>query len=356
MRRKRSKATKVSLAEIAKGAGISKAAVGYALQNKPGVSKTTRERVFQIAKKLGYSPDARIATVMTAVRASEKKQLLPIAWLNTHSEQNAWEKYKFLSPYLEGAKIRAVQLGYKLEEFWLYQPGMTMRRMSQILYQRGIDGVIVTQYWKHFNLNWNYLTGVAIETTLISPGLHTVVSDTFCNFLLAIKMLKRFGYRRIGVCLDSSVNRRTYHAMGAMVPFLDTAPPKLEHIPPLFYSGEGSGAWKTTQKQLKPWLHDYRPEVVVGHSSFLVEYIEKAGFSVPKDIGVIHLATDDDVSDWAGICANKREIGAAAVEKTVSQIQQRQVGLPKTPFNILVRGSWSPGRTLLIPKPKVMLK
>jgi hypothetical protein len=46
--------------------------------------------------------------------------------------------------YLQGARERCRQLGYRLEEIWANEPDMTMRRLSQILYQRSIEGVVVT--------------------------------------------------------------------------------------------------------------------------------------------------------------------------------------------------------------------
>ena len=115
-----------------------------ALRNSPGVSSQTRKRILKISQKLGYVPDARIHSWMAQVREAKEKDLLPITWLNTIPTTPSWNQHKFLSPYLEGAKERAKQLGYKIEEFWTHQPGMKMSTISRILYQRGIEGVILT--------------------------------------------------------------------------------------------------------------------------------------------------------------------------------------------------------------------
>ena len=42
--------------DIAKAAGVSKGAVSYALNGRPGVSETTRERILSIASDLGWAP------------------------------------------------------------------------------------------------------------------------------------------------------------------------------------------------------------------------------------------------------------------------------------------------------------
>jgi DNA-binding LacI/PurR family transcriptional regulator len=48
----------VTIADIAREAGLSTGAVSYALNNKPGVSADTRARVTEIAKRLGWSMSA----------------------------------------------------------------------------------------------------------------------------------------------------------------------------------------------------------------------------------------------------------------------------------------------------------
>jgi len=99
-------------------------------------------------------------------------------------------------------------------------------------------------------------------------------------------------------------------------------------------------------------MRKQKPDVIVGQNNRLLEWVKAAGFRVPEEMGVVHIATDDDVSDWAGIVSRRREIGATAVERVISLLQNRQFGVPKTAVNMAIRGSWSPGSTLLIPKPK----
>ncbi len=48
---------RVTINDIAKEAGLSKGAVSYALNGKPGVSEQTRERVAAIALQLGWTPN-----------------------------------------------------------------------------------------------------------------------------------------------------------------------------------------------------------------------------------------------------------------------------------------------------------
>lgn len=345
------KSLRVSVKDVAVAAGVSRAAASLALLNRPGVSKATRERILRIAKNLGYAPDARIASWMAGVRDAKSKDLLPIAWLNTCDEKDAWHEYKFYSPYLEGARERALQFGYRLEELWLHQPLTTMAHIDRILYKRGIEGVIVTPPARHVRLNWDRLAGISIGGgDLLAPRLHRVMADGFNNLLLALKMVNRHGYQRIGICLQEYIPGKV-DAWHAVAHLFDSRTPKLRKVPPLFYT-EKHGDDSMVKRQIAAWVSQRRPDVIICHNNQILAWVQEAGYRVPEEIGVVHLATDDDVSDWAGVTSKRREIGAMAVDLVVSLVNSRQFGTPGVACDTLIRGSWHPGRTLLIPKPK----
>ncbi len=327
-------------------------AVSLALRNRSRVSKATRERVQRIAKRLGYAPDARMAVMMATVRGAKSKDLLPIAWLNTTSENDAWRIYKFHTPYLKGAQERALELGYRIDEIWTRERGMTMQRISQILYQRGIEGVIVTHTAKHLRLKWDHLACVSLGGTLLAPSLHQVIGDMNFNLMLALKVLRRHGYRRIGICLPEQVIWFAHREIRSTAHHFVATAAKSDRVPPLFYKGEKDADLFDSKKQVQAWVFRHKPDVVVGTSSRLMNWVKATGASVPEDVGIVHLAVDDDLPDWAGIHSNRREMGATAAEWVISLVQNHRFGVPKIGLNTLVRGSWQPGWTLLIPKGK----
>ena len=347
---------KASLANIARLVGVSTAAVSFALQNQPGVSPTTRQRILQIARELGYAPDARLANWMARVRDAKSKDLLPIAWLNTAWEREAWHTYLFHTPYLEGAQARALELGYRLDEIWFHEPGMTMHRLARILRFRGIEGVIVTHPARHLRLDWDHLASVALGGSLLAPKLHRVVADLNFNLLLALKSLKRLGYQRVGICLTQDLDSASHYTLQATARDHYFNASKAGRIPPLFHGSFTYDLKDTYEAQLEAefiaWLRRHRPEVIVCHDGRLLDWVRKAGYCVPGDIGIVHLALDDDVSDWAGIHSRRRESGATAVELLVGLVRNHQFGIPKTPLITMVRGSWRMGKTLSSVRPK----
>jgi DNA-binding LacI/PurR family transcriptional regulator len=60
---------RVTISDIARRAGVSKGAVSYALNNRPGVSEETRTRILGIAKELGWYPN-HAARSLSAARAN----------------------------------------------------------------------------------------------------------------------------------------------------------------------------------------------------------------------------------------------------------------------------------------------
>lgn len=337
----------VSLKHIAERTGVSRMTVSAALRNSPRVRPETARRVRAAAEALGYAPDPRIAATMAAVRSAKRKSLEPIAWLNANANARAYHDYTWLAPYRLGAAERCAELGYRLDEFWLRQPDMTDKRISSILQNRGIRGVVVCPAVlpeiTHLRLDWRHFASVSFETAVLAPRLHRVAPDYHYNILLALKMLRRLRYRRIGLFLHRQENRRSHHSYLAAFRYFQSGIPKSEHVSPLIYD-------PFDKAEFDRWLEEARPDVVLGHHSKLVSWIQETGRRVPADLGVAHLSLDGDCEDWGGIWQHKHRIGAQTVEQLVSMIQNNRLGLPDIAYETLVPGEWRHGKTLRRPE------
>lgn len=323
--------------------------VSLAMRNRPEVSARTRKRVMAIANKLGYSPDARLSMRMQEVRDTKTRERLPIAWLDLNHIKGEW-RLKCNAPYLAGAREQCEKRGFEIQEFWLREPGMNARRLSQILYHRGIQGVIVAPPshlgLTHLKLDWKNFAGATFEKSLIAPRLARVAQDSYYNVMLALKHVKRFGYQRIGVVVQAQADNRSYHSLQAAVTYFLSKLPRTSRIPPLLHIyAEKPG------REFQKWLLKYRPDVIICQHSLIPRWVEAAGFRIPEDVGIVHLSLDDDCLDWAGVSAQKHEIGAATANVVISLLQNNEIGPPKVPMDTLVQGIWQSGNTLLNPKP-----
>lgn len=334
----------MSLGDIARAAGVSRMSVSCAIRNRPGVGDETRARILECARQLNYQPDSRVNSWLATVRGAKKKELLPIAWLNIDCAHDIWLEQRYLAPYFQGATRRCEELGYRLEPLSI-ENEMTSKRIGQILYHRNIQGVIVAPpHHRHIisaRLNWQHFAAISFEKALVVPQLYQVAQDSYYNLMLALKMLRRFGYRRIGLLLDLQSNRRSYHACQAGYQYFQANIPPEDRVP-IFISKEAG-----LPKELRSWIRKNRIDAVVGRNDQLVEGVKSFGYGVPEEIGVVHLSLDGDCEDWAGIWSRKDEIGATTVDLLVGLMQNNQFGLPKLARETLIRGYWHPGNTLL---------
>ena len=118
--------------------------VSLALRNHPDISKTTAEKVRRVAESLGYRPDPEINRLMTYLRQSrEARSDIVLAFLDPWPRDPSIPDRYHLKLLHEGASQRAQELGFRIDTLWLKEKGMTQRRMSSILYTRGIRGLLI---------------------------------------------------------------------------------------------------------------------------------------------------------------------------------------------------------------------
>src|ERR1051325_1364983 len=200
---------------VAELAGVSPTAVSLALRNHPSISEATRKKIKAIAERINYRPDPML-TRLAAYRYGLKRMptLVRIAYLINWPSYDQWRKEHCETRFFAGAKQRADELGYKLEEIWSRQPKMSARRLTEILDTRNYDGLIVSdtpQPRGHLALDWSKLCAVKIGHSLVYPRLPCVENDQYRIVQLAIRMLRRNGYRRLGLALRASTDESVNH-------------------------------------------------------------------------------------------------------------------------------------------------
>ena len=123
----------VTVRQIAKAAQVSPITVSRVLRNHANVAKKTREQVWKAAKELGYNPDPGLSRIMTQLQERRRKHVREtIVSIREKLPNN------FPSPiyqYVPSASIRerAERYGYKVDELWLGQDGLTPARLDKIL-------------------------------------------------------------------------------------------------------------------------------------------------------------------------------------------------------------------------------
>ena len=169
---------------IAQAAGVSHVTVSLALRNDPRLPVETRRRVQDVARELGYRPNPLVHALMSQVRARKPmKNITTIAFLTAFPTPDAWRKVSHVyRDYFDGAVERAAELGYRVEEIWAKEPGMTGRRLSDVLETRGIRGLLVGPLPPsrgHLSLDWSRFVSATMGYSMWRPDLHRASSNHY---------------------------------------------------------------------------------------------------------------------------------------------------------------------------------
>ncbi len=330
----------ISLKDIAAEAGVSVSTVSRALKHHPRIPKETCERIEQVAARLGYRPDARLAQLMTYLRKDKPSDVrCNIAWIDTSSHPEEFQKPWNIG-YYRGAHERARQMGYHLDDIDAEEFRLRPQRINSVLRSRGVEGVILPQFWDNHPvagaLDWDAYCTVFLDE--FSPRLHgsRVSAHYYWNIQLAMEKLRELGYRRPGVWISDFIDYNAARAYSAFIPWALERWFQKPHLPiPLAEGNSG----------LPAYLKKHRPDVLIVHTNEALDFLGKLGLRVPQDIGVIHLNLASDVEGWSGINQQHDEIGFAAVDSLVAQLQRHEMGVSRVGKQIFISGEWQDGFT-----------
>ena len=334
-----------SMQTIASEVGVSKATVSRALRNLPGLSEPVRTRILDTARRLGYVKHPLISAMMSDVRFKKTSTFSPVVAL-LHCLP--WERAKDLHINMrllrQKAREHASNLGYSLEEFYLKEPGMTPKRMIEIIKARGIRGIIFEHFFENdvkLDIDLSEFASVAIGFTLTSPNLHRVVVDQYNGLLLAIRKLQILGYRRMGVVIPGLNESFTNFKREAALHIAHQSMPESDRIPILIYSN------RPNQSVFKKWLDEYKPEVILAMHIDLLDRLQDLGYRIPDDIGFVHLGWHKSYTSCAGIAPNWDQVGIAATNQVIDQLNRNEFGVPQKPLITLIEGEWIDGPSVL---------
>lgn len=331
--------TPVTLSAIAQRAGVSLATVSYALRKNPKISAATRDAVLRAADSLGYRPNPRVASLMAHIRGGRTgaaRECLAFVWVHTTRAES--RANPFLRSVLAGARQRAAQLGFALEEFWTSDDGMTDRRLGQILRARGITGVIlspVTTAEAALTLDWDWscFAAAVIGNVTWAPELHHAGHHHFLGMRLALGELAQAGLTRPAAVIERDANERSKHAWEAA--FLThhrdvRAAPRLIRI-----AGVEEAAATAA------WLRTLKADALLVSANALLDNPVLLPACARLGLRVFTLHWEGPRAGVAGgveQCYDR--IAGHAVDLVATQLNANEAGVPELPCWMLFPGRW----------------
>jgi DNA-binding LacI/PurR family transcriptional regulator len=245
---------------------------------------------------------------------------------------------------LDGALERAALRGYDAQEFWLHRDGMSAERFNSVLFNRGIQGLLLGPLPEGAPppaLNWDHFSAVRLGVPLPSLSITSACNDHFFSALQAMRECHRLGYKRAGLVILKS-HRERFHARwdGGMLVTKHLLP-GIKIARTLLLDG-----WNDLTP-LRGWLTREKPDVIVTPGSDLVlEHLEGLDWRVPQDIGLASLACPELGHRCSGIWQNGRLIGATGIDLIIAMLESNERGLPEQTRVTMVEGFWNTGQTL----------
>ncbi len=338
---------RVTLKDVAREAEVSLMTVSYALRGSKQVSEDTRERIVEVAERMGYVPDPmmkRLASYRS--RMQRMARGVALAWLNLHPTEATWNfrGSHYLEAY-EGAEKRALHVGYHLESFCVPELG-GWKRVTKILRARGVQGVIIGQPPPgtfSAELNWKHFATVAIGRAIRSPELPRVVLNHVEMVNRLMSRMLEMGYRRIGLVMElPDVMKNSYRNVSAYYGASERLGIAQEdRIPPLLPES-------LDVRTLGEWIRKWKVEAIIVHREDQMQrMLPKLGLRVPKDIGFAHLSLHESTESVSGFVFDPGNFGSWAVDLVHWLLDRSEKGLPDpAPSLMLTSFRWNPGKTL----------
>lgn len=125
----------VSAAAVARAAGVSPATVSYVMNELPGVSTQTRERVLALAQDMGYAPAHGVR-----VPAARRNNVIGLVVPNIVNPM--------FPRWAQGITERAAETNYEVFLAATQEDPEAMRRSVQAMIARRVDGLVLTSVSK----------------------------------------------------------------------------------------------------------------------------------------------------------------------------------------------------------------
>lgn len=342
------KSGRITIAEVARRAGVSRAAVSYALRDDPNIAAETRAMIRKVADALGYRPDPVLARLMAHLHAGRGRRYAgKLAFVNVNEDNDFWRRTPALADFRRSAERRAGELGYGTEEFWFYEPGRSPRRLAQMLAARGIRGLVIGSTARRDSelvFPWAKFAAVTVGYSVTKPALHRVATHHYRNTRLALRRAEELGYSKFGFIAgrETEAFMDDLHLAAFLAHQQET--PARRRVPPLWWDGGDAAT-------LRRWFDRHRPEVILSAGPDVAE-LAAAGLRVPEEAGLAKLLLWDSDAGTAGVRPGYERLGATAINLLAGQLQHGGPGVPEDAQIVQVEGRWADGASLPAREPR----
>jgi len=334
-----------TLRTLAAKCGLSASTASRALSGHPNVRPEVRARVEAEARRLGYSRNHLVGSLMAHVRAARTERFLGnLAIVHVASPEQPSPR-PMQQIMIDAARARAKELGFQLDTLSLDHTSLSALALGRMLRARGVQGVILLHSRLTDAMNgfpWELFASAEIDYGSSNLFVHTVAIDHHLTINNALTRLRSLGYRKIGLFIERYKDERLLNKWTAAFRSYQETQGGIGHVPLLVETAMTAAAFLT-------WHKKHKPDLVIGHVDQAVVWLRQSKIAVPRRTGFFNLNWNERNRPCAGLDLRPELQGMAAVETVVAQIHRNERGLPLDPHTVMVSGRWVDGPTLRAP-------
>jgi DNA-binding LacI/PurR family transcriptional regulator len=335
-----------TLADIAAKAGVHVTTVSLALRDHPSIPPTTRGRIRAVAKELGYQRDPLLdALNFHRARQTQQTRSVSSAFVVHAGTTRLFSGNHYQPLVYAGAKAAAEARGHSLDILVVGQGHLAPARLNTILNARGISGVLLSTFEidiEQLDLDWAQFCAIKVECLHLSPHLDAVSNDQLQAARLAMRRLRKLGYRRIGLATAREDQTRLAESFGMGVLIEQDSLPEAECVPPLIF---GLAEVPMLPKLIPEWMHAHKVDVIISNWNELFDTFATAGIKLPDDVAFASLDVPPSLPHIAGVVQNHRLVGQRAMEQLAIMTDAYQRGVPEAQTITYIPGYWQDGVT-----------
>jgi len=297
-----------TLMDVAEAAGVSRALVSIVMRGAPGAAESTRQRVLEAARHLGYRADSRARLLR-----SSRTKLLGLIFSSSQP---------FHAEIVDAAYAEASARGYEIA-LSAVASGRPEARAIETLLDVGAEALIIiapTLSVDDLALHARQVPVVSLLRDNVGDLVDSVSSDDYAGIAIAVDHLVSLGHSRIvhvdgGAAVSSDRRRETYRSemiRHGLQPVVVPGGPGEE---------DGMAAGKILQANLPTAVIAFNDRSALG----IMESFRAVGISIPAEVSVLgyddsHFAKLSFVQ-LSSVSQDAPLLAAAAVGRAVDRIE-----------------------------------
>jgi len=335
-----SKCKRVTMKDVAKSIGVHQTTVSLALRNHSSLPRKTRDFIQQKSRELGYVPDPMLSSLIAYRQITQESKAPPtIGYIMDLRDERDLETIQARMLFLRSARLRAKELGYKLEVFYYGSGNYNSKSLDRILKTRQIKGLIVAAFTHKTDLllSWDCYSVIKIEMLPFNLRFDVVESNQMQATRLAMEKMKDKGSRRVGMVVGKhdEVHTRNLFSAGYLVGQSLFA--KKDCIPPMVIEGRHL---EDEIDDIIEWLSAYDVETLITNWNELIPFMPRINKTLGRKVVFVSLDVDHFDPDAMGVMQNHEVVGRIAVDRLTGLMRNNECGMIECPTIHLVDSRW----------------